>query len=267
MMYKAFLFAMVLFLIPVCNAKAETREDLLLIYQDNLSKEQTENVKLFSETLTALGKKLDFQNETDAQEVLDDYPYVICYDIKDADEKFLKNLEEYQGRLFIFGSDLMTAYLKQTGQEQKILEKKSQKRGVLNDAFEKIVKVDDLYSFQGEEYENGTLRFSDFSIPFCLQIAYVRFIPVTRFDNQDVPASLTFMVNNVPVTTYQMDYRNGKEQILYVEIPVDMLKEGYNSFDITGYVRIYDEEGCIDDLFGQTGSVSAKTLIFSAVTA
>ena len=91
MMYKAFLFAMVLFLIPVCNAKAETREDLLLIYQDNLSKEQTENVKLFSETLTALGKKLDFQNETDAQEVLDDYPYVICYDIKDADEKFLKN--------------------------------------------------------------------------------------------------------------------------------------------------------------------------------
>ena len=84
---------------------------------------------------------------------------------------------------------------------------------------------------------------------------------------QDVPASLTFMVNNVPVTTYQMDYRNGKEQILYVEIPVDMLKEGYNSFDITGYVRIYDEEGCIDDLSGQTGSVSAKTLIFSAVTA
>lgn len=196
MMYKAFLFAMVLFLIPVCNAKAETREDLLLIYQDNLSKEQTENVKLFSETLTALGKKLDFQNETDAQEVLDDYPYVICYDIKDADEKFLKNLEEYQGRLFIFGSDLMTAYLKQTGQEQKILEKKLQKRGVLNytfrdkDAFEKIVKVDDLYSFQGEEYENGTLRFSDFSIPFCLQIAYVRFIPVTRFDNQVVQAAL-----------------------------------------------------------------------------
>ena len=60
-MYKAFLFAMVLFLIPVCNAKAETREDLLLIYQDNLSKEQTENVKLFSETLTALGKNWIFK--------------------------------------------------------------------------------------------------------------------------------------------------------------------------------------------------------------
>lgn len=67
---------------------------------------------------------------------------------------------------------------------------------------------------------------------------------------QDVPASLTFMVNDVPVTSFKMDYQNGKKQILYVEIPQEMLKEGYNTFDITGYVRIYDEEGCIDDFSG-----------------
>lgn len=67
---------------------------------------------------------------------------------------------------------------------------------------------------------------------------------------QDVPASLTFMVNDVPVTSFKMDYQNGKDQILYVEIPMEMLKEGYNTFDITGYVRIYDEEGCIDDFAG-----------------
>lgn len=67
---------------------------------------------------------------------------------------------------------------------------------------------------------------------------------------QDVPASLTFMVNNVPVTSYKMDYQNGKTQTLYVEIPIEMIKEGYNSFDVTGYARIYDEEGCIDDFSG-----------------
>ena len=67
---------------------------------------------------------------------------------------------------------------------------------------------------------------------------------------QDVPASLTFMVNDVPVTSFKMDYQNGKNQILYVEIPLEMLKKGYNTFDITGYVRIYDEEGCIDDFSG-----------------
>lgn len=67
---------------------------------------------------------------------------------------------------------------------------------------------------------------------------------------QDVPASLTFMLNDVPITSYSMDYKNGKAQIFYVQIPLELLREGYNDFDITGYVRIYDEEGCIDDFSG-----------------
>ena len=67
---------------------------------------------------------------------------------------------------------------------------------------------------------------------------------------QDVPASLTFMVNSNPVATYQMDYRSGSTQVFYVEIPLEYIKEGYNSFDITGYVRLYDDDGCIDDFSG-----------------
>ncbi len=67
---------------------------------------------------------------------------------------------------------------------------------------------------------------------------------------QDVPASLTFMVNSNPVATYQMDYRSGSAQVFYVEIPLEYIKEGYNSFDITGYVRLYDDDGCIDDFSG-----------------
>lgn len=67
---------------------------------------------------------------------------------------------------------------------------------------------------------------------------------------QDVPASLTFMVNNVPVYTCKMDYSYGKNQILYVTIPLELLNEGYNSFSVTGYIRLYDEEGCLDDFSG-----------------
>lgn len=67
---------------------------------------------------------------------------------------------------------------------------------------------------------------------------------------QDVPASLTFMLNDIPVATYRMDYRSGRTQVFYVDIPLEYLKEGYNTFDITGYVRLYDEEGCIDDFSG-----------------
>lgn len=67
---------------------------------------------------------------------------------------------------------------------------------------------------------------------------------------QDVPASLTFMINNNPVATYQMDYRSGSTQVFFVEIPLEYVKEGYNSFDITGYVRLYDDDGCLDDFSG-----------------
>lgn len=67
---------------------------------------------------------------------------------------------------------------------------------------------------------------------------------------QDVPASLTFMINDDPIATCQMDYQNGSTQVFYVEIPVEYIQEGYNSFSITGYVRLYDEDGCIDDFSG-----------------
>lgn len=66
----------------------------------------------------------------------------------------------------------------------------------------------------------------------------------------DGPASLTFSVNNKPVYSCKVSYNEGREQIVYVPIPASMLNVGYNSFGITGYVRIYDEEGCIDDLSG-----------------
>lgn len=67
---------------------------------------------------------------------------------------------------------------------------------------------------------------------------------------QDVPASLTFMVNETPVATYKMDYASGSTQVFFVEIPLELVNEGYNSFDITGYVRLYDDDGCIDDFSG-----------------
>ncbi len=64
----------------------------------------------------------------------------------------------------------------------------------------------------------------------------------------DGPASLTFSLNNEPIYSCKVAYENGKEQIAYIPIPISRLNKGYNSFGVTGYVRIYDSEGCIDDL-------------------
>lgn len=66
----------------------------------------------------------------------------------------------------------------------------------------------------------------------------------------DVPASLTFSVNSTPVYSCKVDYKKGKTQTVYVSIPVELLNTGFNEFAITGYVRLYDDDGCLDDLSG-----------------
>lgn len=67
---------------------------------------------------------------------------------------------------------------------------------------------------------------------------------------EDVPASLTFFFNDRPIYSCRVDYQNGESQIVFVKIPVEHLKEGYNEFAITGYVRLYDDDGCLDDFSG-----------------
>ncbi len=63
----------------------------------------------------------------------------------------------------------------------------------------------------------------------------------------DVPASLTFLVNDMPVYSCFIEYDKGKEQTAYFTIPLDKLKEGFNLLEISSYVRIYDSEGCTED--------------------
>lgn len=64
---------------------------------------------------------------------------------------------------------------------------------------------------------------------------------------QSIASSITFSVNNVPVSSYRIAYDGGSTQTCYLEIPMDLLKKGYNSLAIVAYARLYDEEGCIDD--------------------
>lgn len=79
---------------------------------------------------------------------------------------------------------------------------------------------------------------------------------------KNVPASLTFFVNSTPVSSCRVDYGSGKTQVAYVEIPVNLLKAGYNQFTISGYVRLYDDDGCLDDFSGANWvNVSKNSLV------
>lgn len=61
------------------------------------------------------------------------------------------------------------------------------------------------------------------------------------------PSTLTFSINNQPFYSCEVKYTNSESQIMYVVIPTDLLKEGFNQLEISGYSRLYDEQGCIDD--------------------
>lgn len=66
----------------------------------------------------------------------------------------------------------------------------------------------------------------------------------------DIPASLTFLLNGVPVKSLNLNYADGEEQEFTIPLPTTQLQEGYNSLAVTGYAQIYDEEGCLDEFSG-----------------
>lgn len=60
-------------------------------------------------------------------------------------------------------------------------------------------------------------------------------------------SSVTFSINNIPIQSYKLEYKEGSSQILYVKIPMEQVRTGFNSFSISAYARLYDEQGCVDD--------------------
>ncbi len=85
---------------------------------------------------------------------------------------------------------------------------------------------------------------------------------VSPLITDDVPASLTFFINDHPIYSCAVRYENGAPQIVYVEIPTEYLREGFNEFAITGYVRLYDDDECLDDFSGANWiSISASSFI------
>ncbi|MBR6029716.1 MAG: cellulose biosynthesis cyclic di-GMP-binding regulatory protein BcsB [Clostridia bacterium] len=77
-----------------------------------------------------------------------------------------------------------------------------------------------------------------------------------------VPATLTFYINDHPVYSCPVTYDGGVSQIVYVSLPLEFLEVGYNEFAITGYVRLYDDEDCLDDFSGASWiSISESSFI------
>lgn len=64
---------------------------------------------------------------------------------------------------------------------------------------------------------------------------------------QGIASSLTFRLNDAPITSYRIDYEEGSSQTCFLVIPVEQVQEGYNSLMISAYARLYEGDGCADD--------------------
>lgn len=64
---------------------------------------------------------------------------------------------------------------------------------------------------------------------------------------QGISSSLTFLLNDTPLTSYRIHYEDGSSQTCFLSIPVEQVKEGYNSMMISSYARLYEGDGCADD--------------------
>jgi hypothetical protein len=123
-----------------------------------------------------------------------------------------------------------------------------------------------IFSFSSDQLFSGIYKSSEFY--FSVEKYWKTVYAFARIEFsvspliRNVPASLTFFVNSTPVSSCKVDYGSGKTQVAYIEIPVSALKTGYNKLTVSGFVRLYDDNGCLDDFSGANWvNISKNSLV------
>ncbi|MDD3335790.1 MAG: cellulose biosynthesis cyclic di-GMP-binding regulatory protein BcsB [Eubacteriales bacterium] len=64
-------------------------------------------------------------------------------------------------------------------------------------------------------------------------------------------STLTFYMNGTPFSSCHVLPKGDNEPVvLYVNVPIDLMQNGYNLLEISSYIRLTDDEGCTDDYNG-----------------
>ena len=202
--------ALCLVLLALCSlalaAGAEEQEpaflpdgsgDILLIHSAILEETARQSVEKLVTIAAAMGKIVDYGTPEQCAKVLEQYDYVICYDLRDMEPDFEAPLKNTSVQWMMIGGALMPDYLELTGNSGLLLGQERQKNGRLRYSFptgqecEGIVRWEGLYRFQTEGYESGVIQVGTESYPFCAQVAGARYIPVCDLTENLVLAAVT----------------------------------------------------------------------------
>lgn len=196
MTFKAAILCIALTFACSCTARAEDKSrDLLVLYGTSGGSSQIKNLEILSELIVSLGKSADFVSQENLPQNFDSYSGVLYYDVTDPSSELMEKTARCKSKILVTGSSFLADYLSYLGEEEKIGNRAGQEKGTLSyelqsgNSFQEIVQADDLYTFDGDGYENGSVTFNSLTVPFCQQIDEMRFIPVTQFDSPTTRAA------------------------------------------------------------------------------
>lgn len=170
--------------------------DMLLVHDASPGSDKEEQVEHLVTMAAALGKVVDYGTQTECLDALNQYDYVVLYDLEQLDETFSAALKKTDAGLMVIGGGTLRQYLTARHLEGRIVGEEPQRRGKFTYTFPTgkeyscIAQWETLFTLRGTGYESGTLQAGSTSYPFCVQIAGVRFIPLTDMGQALVRAAV-----------------------------------------------------------------------------
>ena len=176
------------------NQMPDGEGNFLIIYSDRYDESIESSVETIVNMAVAMGKTADYGTVTECMQKIEQYDYLICLGI-DNEKELCQQLKEYQGNVLIFGTSFLVQYLEQSGYKGK-WKIDSATKGQLsydfsnNKDYSDIVKLNNLIISNNWTYRSGEIQQGENTVPFCSQIAGIRFIPITEFESKIVKAAV-----------------------------------------------------------------------------
>ncbi len=194
----AVLFAVLLFILPAVPASAASAQglepqqealsgdaDILLLHENAISDAQLDSLRILADTATALGKSMEIGTPEQAGGLYVHYSLILCYDLQ-QDASLAAELVQSGAKLLVLGGELLPDCVQAADPSQVVSSaEESVTGGVLRfqffnqKEFESIVDLPEHLYTGAAEYESGTLEAIGKEYPFCMQIAGIRYVPLT----------------------------------------------------------------------------------------
>lgn len=206
MMFKKFMSFLLLFLLvfsrPLCVSAKEgrglPRGEVLILYSDDASEEQIENVCRIVEILTYEGVQTTFASAMECAGKLDEYDSIILYELETYPSQLLEEIwkAEGRGRLLIVGNVFLKSYLDYTLRSTSYSSCAGEV-GTFVYEFEmqspkqSLAVLKEPAFLKKYEYESGKVLVGTLEKYFCARQGRITHISVSDFSNPLVLSAFT----------------------------------------------------------------------------